>query len=189
MVIAQNRRKRYLKAISWNYFQYINILGNDEFILIASLTFITILFASSGFSEVAASIQSLYLQPSLGESALIYRMDTWRRWGPEVSRDSQQPHKTRILCHFHPSPPQGLITSETLSGQNSAQNLKPPSAPNGSVLSVYHLNKPVESRHFPFLVISDDSETYTHSPLRRGCFCQELHSSAYSSVKPLCRFY
>lgn len=37
-----NRIKCYLKAISQNCFQYINILVNDQFILITSLTLITI---------------------------------------------------------------------------------------------------------------------------------------------------
>lgn len=38
------------------------------------------------------------------------------------------------------------------------------SAPNGSIRSALCLNELEESRLFPFLVITDDSETHTHTP-------------------------
>ena len=84
-----NRRKCYFKAISRNYFQYINILGNDEFTFITSLTFVTILFASSGFSEVVTSIPTLVPPPfPLENLPSCNSTGTRRRWGPEGRKDS-----------------------------------------------------------------------------------------------------
>lgn len=84
-----NGRKCYLKAISRNYFQYINILGNDEFILITSPTFVTMLFADSGFSKVVASIPTLVPSPfPLENLPSCNSIGTQRRWGLEGRKDS-----------------------------------------------------------------------------------------------------
>ena len=70
-VYDENRIKCYLKAISWNCFQYINILGKWLVHFNYSFTWITIFFsAGSGFSEEGARCQWLFLQ--LGPYQSLY---------------------------------------------------------------------------------------------------------------------